>query len=37
MQVAGASERLADPLGRIISHYAAVVIDTRSRFRSLPK
>jgi chromosome partitioning protein len=29
MQVAGAPYRLADPLGRISSHYAAVVIDTR--------
>ncbi len=32
MQVAGAPYRLADPLSRISSHYAAVVIDTRPSF-----
>ena len=33
--VAGAPYRLADPLGRISSHYAAVVIDTRPSFSLL--
>lgn len=32
MGVAGAPYRLADPLARISSHYAAVVIDTRPSF-----
>lgn len=32
MRVAGAPYRLADPLSRIASHYAAVVIDTRPSF-----
>ena len=30
--VAGAPYRLADPLARLVSHYAAVVIDTRPSF-----
>jgi len=30
--VAGAPYRLADPLSRLVSHYAAVVIDTRPSF-----
>ncbi len=32
MRVAGAPYRLADPLSRIVGHYAAVVIDTRPSF-----
>ena len=32
MRVAGAPYRLADPLSRIASHYAAIVIDTRPSF-----
>src|SRR5258708_40128681 len=32
MGVAGAPYRLAEPLSRIVSHYAAVVIDTRPSF-----
>jgi chromosome partitioning protein len=32
MGVAGAPYRLADPLGRIANHYAAIVIDTRPSF-----
>jgi len=32
MGVAGAPYRLADPLSRIASHYAAIVIDTRPSF-----
>jgi chromosome partitioning protein len=32
MGVAGAPYRLADPLSRIASHYAAIIIDTRPSF-----
>jgi chromosome partitioning protein len=35
IHVAGAPYRLADPLSRIIGHYAAVVIDTRPSFSLL--
>jgi chromosome partitioning protein len=35
IHVAGAPYRLAEPLGRISSHYAAVVIDTRPSFSLL--
>ena len=35
MRVAGAPYRLADPLTQIVSHYAAVVIDTRPSFSLL--
>ena len=35
MGVAGAPYRLADPLGKVVSQYAAVVIDTRPSFSLL--